>query len=203
MTFVPTPGAVRTDMQFTMSGQQIHNVFWFARNESWTEEQREALNTALAAWWDTNKSYFSTSMGLVQITTVNQESASAPSSTLVVSPIVYGTTSGGSMPNNVATCVTLRTDLRGRSYRGRTYLAGMPKATQLDEVLFTTQWIANAVIVLTALKDAIEALGAVWVVVSKVVLGLQRAAGLKTPITAIAADQYIDSQRRRLGLRGV
>lgn len=203
MAFVPTPGAVRTDIQFTQAGQQIHNVLWFSRDSTWTQAEREALNTAISGWWNINKSYFSSSIGLAQITTVNQESQNAPSSQLIVSPVVYGTTSGGSLPANVACCATLRTALRGRSYRGRVYLTGMPKGNQYDEVSFTTTFLANVVTILQALKTAIEALGAVWVIVSKVQNKIHLANGVKTPITAISVDQYIDSQRRRLGLRGV
>lgn len=203
MTFIPTPGAVRTDIQFTMAGQQVHNIIWCSRDGTWTQVQREALNDAVAAWWNTSaRQYFSGSLGLVQVTTVNQESQSAPASTLVVSPVVYGTQAGAT-PMNVACCATLRTDLRGRNFRGRMYLAGIPAAKSLTEATMATDFIANVILALTALKTAIEALGALWVVVSKYTNKTARANGLKTPITAIAVDQYFDSQRRRLGLRGV
>lgn len=203
MSFIPAPNCVRVDIGFQMAGQQVHNIIWCKRDSPWTSDQRDDLNDAIANWWNTNKSYFSTSIGLVQVTTVNQDTDNAPSSVKVVSPVNYGTTSGGSMPANVATCVTLRTDLRGRSYRGRFYATGMPKSTQYDEVLFQTSWITNLLIVLNALNTAIEALGAIWVVVSKWHNSLARSTAVATEITALAADQYVDSQRRRLGLRGV
>ncbi|HEY9758907.1 MAG TPA: hypothetical protein V6C97_27305 [Oculatellaceae cyanobacterium] len=204
MAFIPTAGAVRTDMQFLLNNQQVHNIFWFSREANWTEAEREALNDALKTWWDTTgKTYFSGQLVLTQITTVNQETASAPSSTLIVSPGIAGTVSGATVPTHTACCATLRTDLRGRSYRGRTYLGGVPSGGLADNLTFTTTFVANVITALTALKTAIEALGAVWVVVSKYTNKIPRAAGTKTPITAIAVDTYIDSQRRRLGGRGV
>ena len=204
MAFIPTIGAVRTDMQFTLAGQQVHNILWFSRNANWTQSEREALNTALAAWWSGGGNVGHVDdMSLTQITTVNQEAANAPSSTLIVSPPVAGTNSSAPLPNNAAACATLRTDLRGRSYRGRVYLSGIPGTYQQDPITFTTAFLTQMLSTLAALKTAIEALGAVWVVVSHWSNKAPRTAGLKTPITAVAMDQYIDSQRRRLGLRGV
>lgn len=204
MTFIPTPGCVRTDIQFSLAGQQVHNIIWCSREANWTQAEREALNSAIEAWWTaTARGTFSTQLALVQITTVNQEAANAPSSTLVVSPASPGTGGATVVPNNVAACATLRTDLRGRSYRGRMYLAAALDTARLNSIQWTTAYIAQIITILGALKTAIEALGAVWVVVSKFTNKVPRASGLKTPITAVSCDQYMDSQRRRLGLRGV
>lgn len=204
MTFIPTAGAVRVDIQYALAGQQVHNVIWCSRASDWTAEQREDLAEAIKDWWDvTMKAYFASAIALNTITVVNQESANAPSSVLVVSPPIAGTPTAGSLPNNASMCVTLRTALRGRNYRGRMYLAGNTN-TQIDSsITFVLSTVTNILNGLIALKTAIEALGAVWVVVSKYLNHSPRAAGLKTPITALAADTYIDSQRRRLGLRGV
>lgn len=204
MSFIPTAGAVRTDMQFSCAGQQVHNIFWFSRDAAWTQAEREALNTALAAWWNVSgKQNFASAIALTQITTVNQDANNAPSSTLIVSPAVAGTNVAAAAANNVSLCTTLRTALRGRSYRGRTYFGGISSLSVQDAITFTTQTLTNFVTMMTALQTAVTALGAVWVVVSKWINKVPRAQGLKTPITAISADQYIDSQRRRLGLRGV
>lgn len=43
-------------------------------------------------------------------------------------PSVFGTGVGDAMPGNVALCVTSRTALAGKSFRGRTYLAGWSEA---------------------------------------------------------------------------
>lgn len=204
MQFIPTAGAVRTDIQYSLAGQQVHNVIWCSRDAAWTQAQREALNDAIAAWWNvTAKTLRNQAMSLVQITTVNQDTQNAPSSTLVLAPPVPGVGLGTPLPNNAALCATLRTDLRGRSYRGRQYLAGYQTTAMADAVTWITMIIADAITALGALKTAIDALGAVWVVVSHFTNKVARAQGLKTPITAVSVDAYIDSQRRRLGLRGV
>ncbi len=205
MAFIPTAGAVRVDIQFVRAGQQIHNVIWCSRDSAWTQAQREGLAEAIETWFSTTgKTAMTSDCSLTQITVVNQDTVNAPGTVYVVSPAIAGT-GGASSPtaNSVAMCATLRTDLRGRSYRGRMYLGAVPTSLVSDSLTVLTTYITNALSVLAALKTAIEALGAVWVVVSHFTNKLPRAGGLKTPITAIAMDQYIDSQRRRLGGRGV
>lgn len=204
MAFIPTPGAVRVDIQFTATGQQLHNVIWCYRDSAWTQVQREGLAAAIAAWWGASaKQYFPSTTALTQITVVNQEASNSPSSTLVVSPAVPGTSAGGALQNNVSTCATLRTENRGRSFRGRMYLGQVSASSVVDAISMSAAWAGNIITMLTALKTAIEALGALWVIVSHYTLKMPRASGLKTEITAISMDQYYDSQRRRLGLRGV
>lgn len=204
MAFIPTPGAVRVDIQFVAAGQQLHNVIWCYRDVAWTEAQRQGLADAIEAWWGASaKQYFPSTTALSQITVVNQEASNSPATTSIVSPAVPGTSAGGALQNNVAACATLRTENRGRSFRGRMYLGQVSASSVVDAISMSAAWVANIVSMLTALKTAIEGVGALWVIVSKYANKLPRAAGLKTEITAISADQYYDSQRRRLGLRGV
>lgn len=204
MAFIPTAGCVRVDLQFDLGGQQCHNILWVSKDSTWTQAEREALNTAIKDWWHTTaRSKFTTGIALQQVTSVNQETQEAPSSTLIVSPQDPGTVSDTGLPNNVAMCATLRTGLRGRSYRGRMYLGGFGVTHRNGTTTWTTTAVADIITVLTALKTVIEGLAAVWVIVSHYHLKAPRATGLKTPITAVAIDQYMDSQRRRLALRGV
>ena len=203
MTFIPTIGCVRVDIQYDLAGQQVHNVIWCKRTSSWTDVQREDLAAAIEDWWNgTTKTYFPPVMTLQQITVVNQDSDSAPSTAHIVSPAIAGTGSGASLPNGTALVATLRTALRGRSYRGRMYLGGLLDTDADDSITVVLGYVTALLTVLGNLKTAIEALGAVWVVVSKFHNNLQREAGVATPINAISMDQYYDSQRRRLGLRG-
>lgn len=203
MAFIPTAGAVRTDIMFHLNGQEVHNIIWCSREANWTQTEREGLNNAIASWWNTTgKGQFAGNIALARITTVNQESNSAPGSTLVVSPEVAGTKGGASLAGGSALVATLRTDQRGRNYRGRMYLGGISEADRGGNEI-GGGLIANIITALLALKTAIEALGAIWVVVSHFLNKVPRAQGLKTPITAISMDSYLDSQRRRLTGRGV
>lgn len=204
MAFIPTAGAVRVDIEFVLAQQQVHNIIWCSRDAAWTQAEREGLADAIKTWWDTGaKVAFSSQIALTRITVVNQDTANAPSSTLVVSPPIAGGGGAVSAPNNAACVATLRTDLRGRNYRGRMYFGGIPTGSITDSITLLLAFTTSLITQLGNLKTAIEALGAIWVVVSKFVNKLPRASGLKTPVSAITVDQYIDSQRRRLGGRGV
>lgn len=202
--FIPTPGTVRTDIALFNSLGQVHNIYWFQREAAWTQAEREALNTALQTYWTTNlKPLLSANISLAQITSVNQDTANAPASTLVVTPLVAGSVTGSAYPAGTCICCTLRTGLRGRSFRGRSYISGLPVTVRQDDGNATVAFIGNLINALAALKTVITGLGAIWVVVSKYTNKVPRAAGLCTPVTAIAADQSFDSQRRRLVGRGV
>jgi hypothetical protein len=49
----------------------------------------------------------------------------------------------------------------------------------------------------------LSAVNDTWVVLSKFFAKNPRSTAVATPITAVSADQYLDSQRRRLTGRGV
>lgn len=203
-TFIPTPGAVRTDIALFNSLGQVHNIYWFSRAAAWTQAERQALNTALETWWTTNmKPLISANISLASITTVNQDTANAPSSVHVVSPLQAGAVTGSAYPAGTCICCTLRTELRGRSFRGRSYISGLPVTVRQDDGNATIAFIGNLVNALIALRTVITGLGALWVVVSKYTNHVARASGLATEIVAVAADNAFDSQRRRLVGRGV
>lgn len=203
MAFIPTPNTARVDMQFVYGGQQIHNVIMVQGASPFTQSDRDNLDTAIEGWWTSSaKSYFANSFGLAQITITNQDSDAAPSTVYFVNPIVYGTGGSGGVTNSTALCVSLRTNSRGRSYRGRMYLGGMLTSNLQDTVSFILGLLPSIITVLQALNTAIAGLSKVWVIVSKQHNLVTRVAGVATPITGFSVDQYIDSQRRRLALRG-
>lgn len=204
MAFIPTPNCTRTDILFMYEGQQDHNVIWCQWPAPATQAQREGLNTAIRDWWTASGKAMSTQgYVLSQITTVNQDADNAPSSTLVVSPGIAGSAGTSGLPANTALCATLRTALRGRSYRGRMYLGGMDVTKRDQPSTTTTVFIGQVIVMLNALRDAITAAGAIWVVVSKVHNLVKRSSGVATALDAISIDSVFDSQRRRLPGRGV
>lgn len=104
------------------------------------------------------------------------------------------------MPNNVALVMSLRTGIRGRSYRGRVYVGGIPESNALGN---------NA---LAAYRDAlvdryddllIFAVGigipdAQLVVLSYFANGVVRASPVATPVSSVTADTRFDTMRRRM-----
>lgn len=110
------------------------------------------------------------------------------------------------IPSNAALCVTGNTLKRGRSYRSRNYLGGIPQASLAagDADTVTPEALADILEdfgVLVEALDTFDATGAL-VVASKYHDGLPRSSGVLTPITTFAVNDQMDSMRRRLRGRG-
>jgi hypothetical protein len=134
---------------------------------------------------------------------VSLDSDTAPAATATTVPAVTGgNNTGGPLPGSVSLCLSLRTEGRGRSSRGRQYISGF-RDIAIDGNRFTD---AKADAVVAAFSDyATQSFGgqAVLVVVSRVQDKVQRAQALVQQVTAIiVTDTFVDSQRRRLTGRG-
>ncbi len=101
-------------------------------------------------------------------------------------------TSGGAaaVPGEVAFVLTLRTQIRGRRYRGRIYLAGLDKALLNNDGTATAATISNATLQIVGVQALLTPAGAQLVVAS------YRYA-LATDITQYTMDGRGDMQRRR------
>jgi hypothetical protein len=139
---------------------------------------------------------------LNEVYTTDLTTQTGPTDTLAYVTPIPGERAHESLPNNVALTVSFRTAARGRSARGRNYIAGLSD----DQVLHNTVDASVASGLAAAYNDIparLEGLGYGWVVVSKKSGGVPRVAGLARPVTtAIVVDRTVDSQRRRLPGRG-
>lgn len=98
---------------------------------------------------------------------------------------------------NAAAVMSWRTASIGRSYRGRTYIGGMPQAVLLNAQALQTSVAATYAGAGAALIDALETAGFVLAVLSRFAAGVLRVTGLLTQIVEVIVDTKIDSQRRR------
>lgn len=113
-----------------------------------------------------------------------------------------GASTAESMPNNVAACISIRTGLAGRSFRGRNYVPGLTIAN-IDHNELNSTSLAAIVDVYEALIAPVPASAWNMSVVSRFTAGAPRAEGIATPVTQVVfVDNIVDSQRRRLPGRG-
>jgi len=105
------------------------------------------------------------------------------------------------MPSNVTVAVKWTTGLRGRSYRGRTYHIGTPRA-EIEGNLIATDYRGDLVQAYGTLINRFTQTGGQMVVASRQNNGVIRTTGVSTPITAVSVEHTVDSQRRRLPGRG-
>ncbi len=139
--------------------------------------------------------------------------------------LVSGSGTGDSLPNQNAACITLRTGLSGKSFRGRVFISGFNELQNDSGGLTVAAANAASVSFLTAVSNALTANGLALSVASRPAerktlvettfhndgttttrtLSQQTAkSGTSTAVTSIAArDANWQSQRRRANGRGV
>lgn len=202
--FVPVPNTAEVVIEQSLAGQNVFNVLHFEGPGPFGIPDLNILATeVINAWIEFLDVIYSNQLSLVAVRATSLESISAPGVLSTVSPGTNGAIAVPPTPNNVALVLTLTTDLRGRSFRGRTYAAGMPQDTLVDpshvtttyQSLFLDQWTGF-------FTDVEDDAGVIHVITSLVTAGAPRVTGVNTEVTGYAVNQELDSQRRRLAGRG-
>lgn len=203
MSFIPIPKAVRVSFEFLFAGQTVVFTITIGKNTDWTAGQMDTLADDMFNWYTDNlKGALNDSIVLKNINVLDQASDTGPS---VNSPITSGgagTKTGVALPNNCAMCVSFGSALRGRSFRGRAYVAGIDNDDRDDEVTFTTA-IATAIAgAFGVINSYMTVSGAYHAIPSRFHANAPRTTGVITPVSTVRVDTAIDSQRRRLAGRG-
>lgn len=204
MAAIITPNGVRSEFLMTLSGQQIENVI----HTDWTgagpiDGHLSSLNISLIGWWATNLApLLSDNLVLRGVRSTNLSSLTGSVVETAPTSATAGTVAQQSLPNNVAIVITEHTANRGRSYRGRKYVPGIPSNDENTPTEITGSDLAGLVAAWTTLIAHAAADGIILAVLSTFSNHVQRAAGVLTPITSMSANSAFDSQRRRLAGRG-
>lgn len=131
-----------------------------------------------------------------------QDSVSAPSIFLPPTAPIPGGIAQPPLSTQVAYVVGFDTDLRGRSYRGRNYLPGIPEGDQVAPGVTNAAAAGGFVAAYAALAAVETSQNVTHVVTSHFNGGLARAAGVNTEVTGYRGDLAFDTQRRRSVGRG-
>jgi hypothetical protein len=202
MAFQNCPGVAQLELQFNEAGWLMENVLHAVKSDPWSESDLFATCEAMDSWAENHWSPIANAHAFYRgckATDLSSETGAIAFS--VETPTVAGGVAATNVPTNVTACVTLRTALRGKSYRGRMYWIGLSDGDYSASVLTTTA--RDAIIAAVAeLKDAINGGFGTWCVLSRVHDKALRAEGIGTPITVVDMDRNLDSQRRRLPGRG-
>lgn len=200
MVYIPVPDAVHVQLLMDDAGEPIMNDLYFNAGGTPTTGDMTTLGTALINWWGNDLApLICDQVGLRQVRLTDLGSPIGAQVTLADGSIGGVTTEQA--PNNVAPCISFRTPFRGRSFRGRNYVPGVPN-TMVNINTLDGSWTA-------AIKAVYEELlpgGGValpglyeWVVVSRYTGGGPRVTGIFTNVISCGfTDLIVDSQRRRL-----
>jgi len=202
MEFIPVPGCARIAINLTLMGQKCANVFHVEGPSTWDETSLgDAANIFMDWYVDSVIPQAPSNLSLNSVTAVDLTEQNSTGVEIFSAPAVSGGGGEASLPGNVTFTVKWLTLLRGRSYRGRTYHVGVRPGLVSGNTLTSSA--------LTVFQTAYSALlaetilgGLNLVVVSRFENKLPRTVGVTTPITGLFIEGNLDSQRRRLNLRG-
>lgn len=201
--YIPVPDTLSASLRYTCAGQQIENVLNFSYTSLGFGPACIAvagvINTVL---WPSLRGGLSTGLSFVETYMVDLASESGETRTAAPPTPSNGANGSNPAPLNVTLCVSYRTAQRGRSFRGRTYIAGLALDALSNQNIVPA--IAGGMLAaFQAMRDAASEADVPLVIVSRYHNKLPRATGLATPVTTVLLrDTVVDSQRRRLPGRG-
>jgi len=199
MGFVPGFNVMQVNLNGSLHGIPVQNNLYFQKVSIGGIVQADALALAnvLDAWWTAD---IAPSVG--SDLTINElymtDLTTQLSSTFQFSVSLVGTAPGPALPGNVCLSVGFITSGRGRSSRGRNYVAGLVEGFVTDNSVPQT-YADDLRTGYSQLINDVGAVGFTWCVFSRVANGVDRVAGLVQPVTSVKiADLTVDTQRRRL-----
>lgn len=203
MAFIPVAKTVEAEIRMLLDGQKVENTLYFRYLTVPTPANLDALGAALLDWWETSYATLVTPETTVrEIYLTSLDTETSPAATVVPAAPLAGTIESSILPNNASFCVSFRTASRGRSFRGRNYIAGLAASGVVNNTL-EEAYVTNIVNAYTALLTVAFGLSNIWSVVSRFSGNAPRVAGVTTNITTVVAvDRTVDSMRRRLPSRG-
>ncbi len=202
MAFIPWPNGVQLCFDFTTAAQLWQ--FCLALRKSAgapTVTDLQNVADAAATWWAASfRNGISSLVTLRQTRATDMTAQGAPVRFHTVNQA--GANAGVALPNNVAAVISGRTEKRGRSYRGRTYVGGMPASAQSTPTIIDSSWLSTKLIEFGDLQTAMSALNFDMVIASTRHNGVVTSPAELNEIVEWIADTAFDAQRRRLAGRG-
>lgn len=198
MTFVPTEDCAVAVIEQGLGSDLWTNTLWFEK-EDFDQAALDTLADWLHVWWAAEvMPYVMSVWSLTKVTVYGQNSPTDLYAVDSEDP-VFGERGGTVLALNVALCVTFRTATRGRSGRGRNYLAGMSELDVNQDAVTDPAMVLALATSFYDLVDDVSAIDWEWVVVQKFSAGVPLTAGVARPVTsAEIRSNIISTQRRRI-----
>lgn len=205
MPFVAAPNIVQVEMRYTLDAQKCENRIMV----NVLHEPTVADMTAIAS--NVSNALITEWLPLLPNTLVYTELfcrsmhvQNGPQASFPITPAQgTGTNIGSALPNSNTLCVSLRSNLAGRSARGRLYWPALMETVVVGNTVDTAHVtaITNAV---RAIDVNLTAAGFLWEIVSFFSNKVPRPGG---PVyfevsDILVVDRIVDSMRRRLPGRG-
>jgi len=201
--YIPVPNTAKFEMIFSQDDQTIVNVFHARAGSGWdATELTNMLDQLVSFFTDEMQGNYPIeySLRLLRGTDLSSETGAVAERALF--PPLFGTVEEANpLPNNVTAAVKWNTALRGRSYRGRTFIPCLMDPHVAGNRL-SVAGLAYAGNYANGLYGCFTR-GEIQMVVVSLCHGKQwRTTGVATAITSYSVNEVLDSQRRRLPERG-
>jgi len=204
MPYIPCENCVRVSLQQRLAGQVVVNTISLLKAGSVVSADLPLVCSAAQGWWENYIApNVATGFTLEYVNAIDLTTASSPSYSLAITPPSAGEISVGSgLPNNAAAVISWRTDLRGRSFRGRMYLAGLLDTSLASSTRISSTTQTALAIAAVNLSSFFDSLDFAHVIISRFSGGVARDEGFPATVTSAVIDIFVDSMRRRLENRG-
>lgn len=199
VTFVPFIDGALAVVNMTALGKNMSVTTHWQGNSGVLPADYTTLAQQVSSRWRVDiMPLLSISANFVDVTVYDLNSEASPVYINVTGTGAPGTRTGDIAPLNCAMITTLRTNLRGRSFRGRMYI---PALGELD--INGDEWDAGAVTAMQAAVDnfqlSVENTSAfILAVASRVFEGAPRTLGVMTPVSSLLVRSYVGTRRKRL-----
>lgn len=172
------------------------NTLWCSKSFFTSTDQGDLADELVSRLNNTLLDPLASSVTLTNVIVVDGRTEGAPQ---VIRPSgATGNTGGDSVPLNLAVCITLRTPLRGRSYRGRVYIAGWTEGDMAGNG-WSPATVNSALDIVSAVIDGAAQVGWQLGVRSGQLNNVLRAQAVVTPvINHLSRSGVVTTQRRRV-----
>ncbi len=209
---VVIPNCIQVRMLWTLPNTKTaYNVLHgtVAGGFTATSAVAEAIFTALkaAAGWTSWRARVNSGVNLAGVDLRDMRTANQPV-VASTSAAAAGTGAGTALPPGDALCVTLRTALAGRSYRGRVFLPGLDATALAAGGVAAAGTVTDATSFVTALQTALTGQSIAMAIAqparqsyvgSTGAVHIARAAAAAVVTSIVTRNNIIDHQRRRAG----
>jgi hypothetical protein len=185
-------------MEYDIQDKTVANIFHVTTTDPIDAAKLNDFALIFRDWWIVDQAQaHSHDIGLHTVVALDVSVPNGAKVELPVSPPELGLVTSPAPSNNVAFVVSLKTDKTGRSFQGRTYLAGLPLDAITDNEISIAK-TANIVTSFNALITQLQLNASELVIASYINGGVPRVTAVGTVVTSIAMDRRVDTQRRRL-----
>jgi len=202
MAFIPAVNGVELCFQFVLGGQNVEFCLNL-RKSAGAVTSTDLDNAADAGHAWQNSDFLALLSNEIQhVATVATDMSVQGGPQSITTNATNGVISSPSEVASVAGVVSGRTAKRGRSYRGRSYIPGIPTNARLNPTDFTTAKATAIAAAFAALQVDLDAIGFDIVVASRQHNNVVTNPAEQNEVIAFVMDNHYDSQRRRLFGRG-